>query len=169
MLNLHEVHETPNSVYLVTEYLEGGDLSQFIAKDKFISEKDIICIMCGILKGLKNETFVHRDLKPANIMLRKTSKITSNDVVIVDFGLAMYMNDLHPVFKVCGTPSFMAPEVICCKDKYTSFSIPRKCDDYGAGVIMYMLCTGQNLFNKSEYDENSILKKKLESKIEFPS
>jgi serine/threonine protein kinase len=169
MLNLYEVHETPNSVYLVTEYLEGGDLSQFISNNKLISEKDIICIMCGILKGLKNETFVHRDLKPANIMLRKTSKITSDDVVIVDFGLAVNMDDLHPVFKTCGTPGFMAPEVIHCKDKYTSFSIPRKCDVYGAGVIMYVLCTRQNLFDKSEYDENSILKKNLESKIEFPS
>ena len=169
MLNLYEVHETSNSVYLVTEYLEGGDLSQFIANNKLISEKDIICIMCGILKGLKNETFVHRDLKPANIMLRKTSIITSDDVVIVDFGLAVNMDDLHPVFKTCGTPGFMAPEVIYCKDKYTSFSIPRKCDVYGAGVIMYMLCTGQNLFDKSEYDENSILKKNLDSKIEFPS
>ena len=169
MLNLYEVHETTNSVYLLTEYLEGGDLSQFIKKNKRISEEDIISIMCGILNGLKSENFVHRDLKPANIVLRKTSHITSDDVVIVDFGLAVNKDELNPIFKRCGTPGFIAPEVIGCKDSDKSFKIPLKCDVYSAGVIMHMLCTGKNLFDKSENDTNVTFKKNLQSNIDFPS
>lgn len=169
MLNLYEVHETTNSVYLLTEYLVGGDLSQFIEENKRISEEDIISIMCGILNGLKSENFVHRDLKPANIMLRKTSHITSDDVVIVDFSFAVNKDELNPIFKKCGTPGFIAPEVIGCKDFDKSFKIPLKCDVYSAGVIMHMLCTGKNLFDKSEHNANVTFKKNLQSNIDFPS
>ena len=166
LLNMYEVHETAHSVYLVTELLEGGDLDHFTKNKDKVTEKEIVSIMCGILKGLKNDIFIHRDIKPANIMLKKSSNITADDVVIVDYGLAVKQDDLNPVFERCGTPGFIAPEVIRYTDVYSKHM---KCDVYSAGVIMHMLCTGAKLFNKTEYDSHAVLKKNMQSNIEFPN
>jgi serine/threonine protein kinase len=172
VIALHEVHETKNSIYLVMDYVEGGDLSEFISKNKKIPEAVIRIIVCGILKGLEGlekESIYHRDLKPANIMLKQTNNIIPEDVVIVDFGLAATSYDTNPIFKRCGTPGYIAPEVISMKNDNKLFQIPSKCDIYSTGVIMHMLCTGTSLFDKTEYDGNTILKKNLMSKIDFPS
>ena len=172
VIALHEVHETKNSVYLVMDYVEGGDLSEFISKNKKIPEAVIRSIVCGILKGLEgleDESIYHRDLKPANIMLKQTNKLTTEDVVIVDFGLAATSNDNNPIFKRCGTPGYIAPEVISMKNDNKLFQIPSKCDIYSTGVIMHMLCTGTSLFDKTEYDGDTILKKNLMSKVDYPS
>jgi serine/threonine protein kinase len=172
VLSLHEVHETKNSVYLVMDYVEGRDLSKFISKNKKLTEDVIKTIIYGILKGLESlveENILHRDIKPANIMLKKMTNITAEDVVIVDFGLAATSFDTDPIFKRCGTPGYIAPEVITMKSDDKPFNIPSKCDVYSTGVIMHMLCTGSSLFDKTEYDGNTILKKNLRSQVKYPS
>lgn len=172
ILNLHEVHETKNSIYLVMDYIEGGDLSQYITKHGPSSEQIVINITYGLLRGLQeleSESILHRDLKPANIMLKRHLNITPDDVVIVDFGLAADRDDKHPIFKRCGTPGFIAPEVIAIRNTGPGFKIPDKCDLYSVGVIMHILCTGKSLFDKTEYDVDTVLRKNVNSQVDYPS
>lgn len=173
LLKLYEVHETKNSIYLVFDIIEGGELAKFMeSKKNGISEPEVIQIVYGLLKGIdhmSDKTFAHRDLKPNNIMLRKSKEISSDDVIIVDFGLAASTKDTNLIYKRCGTPGYIAPEVIAAKNVEQSYSIPEKCDLYSIGVIMYVLCSGSSPFEKPDYNVDMILKKNLESKVDYPS
>lgn len=102
VVTLYEVHETKNSVYLIMELLEGGDLLSFINSGNNTT-KDFVNIAYGLLSGLdvlNQSNLFHRDIKPTNIMLRKTANITPEDVVIVDFGLAAFGHDTNFLQKV---------------------------------------------------------------------
>jgi serine/threonine protein kinase len=173
LLTLHELHETKNSIYLVFDIIGGGELAKLMdSNKKGLPEADVINIMYGLLKGLEclyDRGIAHRDLKPANIMLRKTKSITSEDVVIVDFGLAAGFTETNLIYKRCGTPGYIAPEVIAAKNVEQHYEIPRKSDIFSIGVIMYVLCAGSNPFEKSEYNVETILKKNLDSKVPYPS
>ena len=171
LLRLHEVHETKNSVYLVFDIYEGGELNKFVEKNK-LKEDQIVNLMIGLLKGLDymaDRDMAHRDLKPNNIMLKKTTNLTVHDIVIVDFGLAASFNDTNLIYKRCGTPGYIAPEVIAAKNVESFYTIPPKSDMYSIGVILYVLCAGKSPFEKPEWDVDTIIKKNLESKIDFPS
>ena len=75
--------------------------------------------MGGLLKGLAHmhsKRIMHRDLKPQNIMLRYAK---SWETVIVDFGLATWADEAEYLFVRCGTPGYVAPEIINIKDLKT--------------------------------------------------
>ena len=80
---------------------------------------------------------VHRDLKPENILLK--SKESDTDIVIADFGLSAFL-DGEIIFKRCGTPGFVAPEILEYHDGDKFYDT--KCDVFSAGVIFYILMTG---------------------------
>lgn len=173
LLQLYEVHETKNSIYLVFDNIQGGELSKLVDKRAgCMAEAEILQIVYGLLKGLDymaDRSLTHRDLKPSNIMLRKTNTTaTADDVVIVDFGLAASTKDTNHLYKRCGTPGYIAPEVIGAKHTDDCYIIPEKCDLYSVGVIMYLLCTGTHPFERPGCDAETILRRNLESKVEFP-
>lgn len=170
VVSLHEVHDTKSSVYLIMDYVEGGNLEDLIGTKHKLSEETIINITRGLLQGINSLMSVdvfHRDLKPANVMLKKTAAIKPEDVVLVDFGLAVRSCDTDPIFRRCGTPGYIAPEVISMKGE-ESYQVPVKCDIYSIGIILHMLCTGKCLFDKPGYDEDKVLKKNFQSKVDYP-
>lgn len=141
VLRLFEVYESKNSIYLILDLLKGGELIQTLKKEKtLLNELDRAKIMRSLLLGLAHihkKGVMHRDLKPENLMLRDPNCIT--DIVIVDFGLASMINidPKNMLFKKCGTPGFVAPEVFECNDNTTTYT--EKCDIFSAGVIFYIL------------------------------
>ena len=170
IITLHEVHETKNSIYLIMDLVEGRDLLSLIRNSEITLDM-IREIAYGILAGLEalsQDNIFHRDIKPANIMLRKTRDVTVNDVVIVDFGLAASSQDTKFIFKRCGTPGYIAPELISLKNVEKNFSIPLKSDVYSVGVVLYYLCTKEPLFDKSDFDCKMVLKANLQSRVVFP-
>ena len=170
MVDLKEVHETKNSIYLIMELIEGGDLLSFINSKKHVSEETFVNIAYGLLRSilfLAQNNLFHRDIKPANIMLRKTHDVQPEDIVIVDFGLAAQGSDSDFLFKRCGTPGYIAPELISMKTSEEGFEIPSKSDIYSAGVTLYYLATGQPLFDKEEYSCSRVLRENLMSRISF--
>jgi serine/threonine protein kinase len=172
LLRLYEVHETKNSAYLVFDIYEGGELIKFVETKKKLTEETIVKILIGLLRGLEymaDKNYAHRDLKPSNIMLRKTTDVTVHDVVIVDFGLAAAFDDQNLIYKRCGTPGYIAPEVIAAKNVEQYYKIPVKSDMFSIGVILYVLCAGKSPFEKPEWDVDTIIKKNMEAKVEFPS
>jgi len=80
---------------------------------------------CGVM---------HRDLKPENIMLTNKKKLYS--VKVIDFGLSAFLNDKPYLYKRCGTPGFVAPEIIVSGN---DMNYDYKCDIFSAGVILYLL------------------------------
>ena len=77
---------------------------------------------------------IHRDLKPENLLLKSTEN--NYEIVLADFGLATSLNE-EPLFKRCGTPGFVAPEILEYVDGMDFYS--DKCDVFSAGVILYLL------------------------------
>lgn len=90
---------------------------------------------------------IHRDLKPENIMFKKEK---SWDVAICDFGLATYADEQRYLFVRCGTPGFVAPEIINIRDMNTK-SEPIS-DVFSAGIIFHHLLLGVSVFEGKKYN-----------------
>ncbi|CAD8139902.1 unnamed protein product [Paramecium pentaurelia] len=155
LMKLYEVYETQNSIYMGLELLEGDllyDLQK--AKRKFTS-MEIYNIMKGLLEGLAyihEKGLMHRDLKLENILFREADNF--NSVVIADFGLATYVDQVPFIFSRCGTPGFIAPEIINLQNETQPYGVV--CDMFSLGVIFYILITGQPAFKGKSY--NTIVK-----------
>ena len=82
---------------------------------------------------LDSKGIMHRDLKPDNLILISKDDGCDYDFKIVDFGLAAYVNEKKHIFKKCGTPGYIAPEVFTTKKgRYNN-----KCDVFSAGCILH--------------------------------
>jgi serine/threonine protein kinase len=79
---------------------------------------------------------MHRDIKPENILFR-TKNYKSEDVCLVDFGLSTLVEEKQYLFFRCGTPGYVAPEVINLKDEKGKYS--QVCDVFSVGVIFHIL------------------------------
>lgn len=154
LLNLHCCFQTENRIYFVMEYISGGDLMWHIQKNRF-SAKRAKFYACEVLLGLKyfhDNGIVYRDLKLDNILLT-----TKGHIKIGDYGLCkenMWHENTTSTF--CGTPEFMAPEIVAGKN-YT-----RSVDWWAFGVLLFqmLLCQSpfkgddeDDIFNAIEHDE----------------
>ena len=138
ILKLHDLLETDHSIYMVVDLLEGGNLIDKMRNKNDITMREIIEFMKGILKALRHmheKKIMHRDLKPENILFRKEDSM--KEVILVDFGLATFVDEEEYLFSRCGTPGFVAPEVVNLKDPKGKYSC--KCDLFSIGVILHIL------------------------------
>ena len=103
---------------------------------------------------------MHRDLKPENIILRDENDF---DCVIADFGLATHCEEKEYLFVRCGTPGYVAPEIVNLKDLKAKYD--PICDLFSVGVIFHMLALGKPPFPGSEYNE--VLAQNRACKIDF--
>ena len=161
VLRLEGVYESDNSIYVVLELLTGGQLFHKIQQSNgYFSSSQVKDFMFGLLGGLKqmhSQRIMHRDLKPENIMLRESSTLSP---VIVDFGLATNVDVEKYLFFRCGTPGYVAPEIIELNE---SRHIEPECDIFSAGVIFHILLTRKAVFEGSKYEE--VYKKNKEMNI----
>jgi serine/threonine-protein kinase ULK2 len=128
--------EDEDNFYVILEYCAGGDLSNKIKKGCLSEEqaKYYMQQLISALKYLKTKNLVHRDLKPQNILLSadyKTIKLTD-----FNFARELFENELAQT--LCGSPLYMAPEIIQ-KNDYTS-----KSDLWSVGLILYEMVYGIN-------------------------
>ena len=140
LLQLYEVYESKNSVYFVVDLLEGGELLNDLKPDCMYKESRIAILLRNILEALNfvhSKNIIHRDLKPENILLR--SKNNPLDIVIADFGLAtpIYQDIKKIVFKRCGTPGYVAPEVLLYKETQDFYGA--NSDVFSVGVMFYIM------------------------------
>ncbi|CDW89285.1 serine threonine protein kinase [Stylonychia lemnae] len=145
-LKLHKVYETANKLYLLLDYLDGGNLSTFLRKRDNIKESNIKSIIEQLLLGIHfmhQQNIVHRDLKLDNILL-KSNKNGKYEIRIADFGLATQLKQGEHRYDKCGTPTYIAPEIL------RDGELTLKSDLFSLGSIMFNLCTGQYLFDLAE-------------------
>lgn len=126
------------SLYIVTDYCEGGDLSSRIRrnslKSSYFTEEEILdwfVQICLALKHVHDKKILHRDIKCQNIFLTR-----GNIVKLGDFGIAKILQNTVELAKSCvGTPYYLSPEI--CENKlYDS-----KSDVWALGCVLYELAT----------------------------
>ncbi|XP_006885665.1 PREDICTED: serine/threonine-protein kinase 33 [Elephantulus edwardii] len=149
IIHLEQVLETPKQMYLVMELCEDGELKEILDKKGHFSENEtrwIIQSLASAIAYLHDKDIVHRDLKLENIMV-KSSFIDANNemnlnIKVSDFGLAVKKHGRSEAMMqtTCGTPVYMAPEVINAHD------YSHQCDIWSIGVIMYLLLCGEPPF-----------------------
>jgi serine/threonine protein kinase len=135
----------------VVELLEGGQLYDKIkGKYKFKAAEVRVIVHC-ILQGLREmhgKRLMHRDLKPENLIFRAEG---TWECVIADFGLAEFSDAQDYLFVRCGTPGYVAPEVINIKDMKTKYE--PICDIFSLGLIFHILLLGVSAFPGKTYNE----------------
>jgi len=131
----HDFH-APTEIFLVMELVSGGDFFDLISENIKFDEEDASLYMrdlCSGLDYLHQRKIVHRDIKPENLMVCE-SPDGSHILKLADFGLAM--NVTEPIFTICGTPTYVAPEIL------TEKGYGLEVDVWAAGVILYIMLCG---------------------------
>ena len=159
IVKLHNViiDKKYDNIYLVFDYYPLGDLAKFLNKRclKEIYAQNYIRQLSKGLKYLYQNSIIHRDLKPQNILVTETYNIK-----ITDFGFARYFDSDIMIQTMCGSPIYMAPEIMKHK-KYNN-----KSDLWSVGIIMYEMLTGHPPFRAKNILE--LLRKIKTQKLELP-
>uniref|UniRef100_A0A1A8GKF0 non-specific serine/threonine protein kinase n=2 Tax=Nothobranchius korthausae TaxID=1143690 RepID=A0A1A8GKF0_9TELE len=144
---LYDVQEMPSSVFLVMEYCNGGDLADYLQAKGTLREDTLRVFLQQIaaaMRILHSKGIIHRDLKPQNILLsyvgRKKSNISGIRIKIADFGFARYLQSNMMAATLCGSPMYMAPEVIM------SQNYDAKADLWSIGTVIYQCLVGKPPF-----------------------
>ncbi|XP_074388197.1 5'-AMP-activated protein kinase catalytic subunit alpha-1-like isoform X4 [Zonotrichia albicollis] len=135
IIKLYQVISTPTDIFMVMEYVSGGELFDYICKNGRLDEKESRHLFQQILSGVDychRHMVVHRDLKPENVLLD-----AHMNAKIADFGLSNMMSDGEFLRTSCGSPNYAAPEVISGR-LYAGPEV----DIWSSGVILYALLCG---------------------------
>ncbi|XP_063271195.1 serine/threonine-protein kinase DCLK2 isoform X2 [Prinia subflava] len=163
IIMLVEEMDTPTELYLVMELVKGGDLFDAITSSTKYTERDgsaMVYNLASALKYLHGLNIVHRDIKPENLLVCEYSDGTKS-LKLGDFGLATVVEG--PLYTVCGTPTYVAPEIIA----ETGYGL--KVDIWAAGVITYILLCGFPPFRSENNLQEDLFDQILVGKLEFPS
>jgi len=134
-------------MFLILEYVQGGELFNLILERKSISEIDtrfIFWQLFSATKYLHDRNIVHRDLKPENVLIANKDLL---HVKITDFGLAVNIKRDKSLNTQCGTFNYVAPEILTPSD---SRAYDSQCDLWSLGVILYVCLSGYPPFSESE-------------------
>ena len=144
IVRLFDVLRSQNNIYLVLEYCPSGDLRKLIGRGRGLQESQVRSFTRQLGEGLRylrQNGIVHRDLKPGNILQARSSSGRDPVLKIADFGLARHMGPQSMAATWCGTPVYMAPEVLSAA-KYSASA-----DLWSVGVILHEMATGKRPFS----------------------
>ncbi|KTG43906.1 hypothetical protein cypCar_00021087 [Cyprinus carpio] len=142
---LEDIYESSNHLYLIMQLVSGGELFDRIVEKGFYTEKDASTLIRQVLDAvnyLHSMGIVHRDLKPENLLYFNPQD--GSKIMISDFGLSKMEGTGDVMSTACGTPGYVAPEVLAQKP------YSKAVDCWSIGVIAYILLCGYPPF----YDEN---------------
>ncbi|XP_058621277.1 ribosomal protein S6 kinase alpha-3 isoform X5 [Onychostoma macrolepis] len=156
IVKLHYAFQTEGKLYLILDFLRGGDLFTRLSKEVMFTEEDVKFYLAELalaLDHLHGLGIIYRDLKPENILLDEEGHIK-----LTDFGLSKESIDHeNKAYSFCGTVEYMAPEVVNRRGHTYS------ADWWSYGVLMFEMLTGTLPFQGKDRKETMtmILKAKL--------
>jgi tRNA A-37 threonylcarbamoyl transferase component Bud32 len=138
IIKLFKTIHTVKQIYLIMEYMGSSSLYDYTCfKNKFrVPEeecRDIFKKICSSIKYCHSKNVIHRDIKMENILINK-----NNIVKLIDFGFSIVCAADEKLSMFCGTPSYMAPEIVG-KKPY----LGKPADVWALGILLYKLLTGQ--------------------------
>ena len=156
LVQLYSVIETTEKIYLITEYIKGKELFDYIVMKKKLSEIESCIFFQQLISGIEylhKIKYVHRDIKPENLLIKENNK----ELTIVDFGLSIsYINSNRNLLtSACGSPSYAAPEMLN-SDKYNGPPV----DIWSCGIVLYAMLCGYLPF-EDENNNNDVLYDKI--------
>jgi serine/threonine-protein kinase len=139
IVTVFDVSEHDGTPFLVMEYVPGRTLQSILLSGERMDlnrVRDLGAQLAGALAYAHENGVIHRDIKPANILVTNDGRIK-----IADFGVAKLIESQLTVSgRLLGTPAFMAPE------QFTGMPIDRRADLFAAGVVLYLMATGEKPF-----------------------
>ncbi|KAK1758555.1 kinase-like domain-containing protein [Echria macrotheca] len=160
ILQLLDLWENRHDIYLVTEFVENGDLFDYINWHGPIAEEEAMWYFRQIMAAIDychSLNICHRDLKPENILLKGDGTIK-----IADFGMAaLHQNNSHRLRTACGSPHYAAPELLR-HQHYQGSTV----DIWSMGVILYAMLCGCQPFD--DEDVETMLRKAMRAEYELP-
>lgn len=162
IISLEDKITEGGKTYLILELVTGGELFDRIVKKSHYGEKECAELVGTIIQALgflHERGIVHRDLKPENLLYQDESD--DSQIKIADFGLAKLASDKEAMQTACGTPGYVAPEVLKCEPYGAAV------DMWGMGVITYILLCGFPPFY--EEDMPKLFQQIINAQYDFPS
>jgi len=163
IVTLHELFDTPNHLHMIIDLLSGGELFDRIVEKGHFSEKSAASIIRQItnsLDYLHSNNIVHRDLKPENLLYVDKE---GERIMLVDFGLAKQIKGANSLSTPCGSPAYVAPEVLERKP------YGAEVDWWSLGVILYILLCGFPPFHDEHNNLKRLYKKIKKGNFQFVS
>ena len=142
IVKILETFETNEYMLIIMEYINGGNLYSFVKKRRKLSEQTAKMLFWQIIQGIQymhSVGVVHRDIKLENILID-----LYNNVKICDFGIGKVLPqcdyDTYSLYEQCGTPMYIAPEILLStSDKgYKPFPV----DMWSSGIVLYIMLSG---------------------------
>ncbi|KAL9101363.1 MAG: hypothetical protein Q9163_003365 [Psora crenata] len=151
MLCLKDTFIEEDGVYLVLELAPEGELFNYIVLKQKLTEEEARKVFIQLFQGIQylhERNIVHRDIKPENILLADKDLT----IKVADFGLAKIIGEESFTTTLCGTPSYVAPEILenSRHRKYT-----RAVDVWSLGVVLYICLCGFPPFSDELYSEEN--------------
>ncbi|CAG9317927.1 unnamed protein product [Blepharisma stoltei] len=146
IIKLYEIRETPLGAHLILEYFNGCSLEDYVKHRRKLEEYDVADIFKQILSAISYchmLKIAHRDIKLGNILID-----SHKQVKMIDFGFATHTLRRKKFSVNCGTPYYMAPEIVL-KKTYD----PLAADIWAMGVCLYVMLTGEEPFRGKNQKE----------------
>ncbi|KAI0013348.1 checkpoint kinase 2-like protein [Xylariaceae sp. FL0662B] len=147
VLCLKDTFDEKNAVYVVLELAPEGELFNYIVMKQKLTEDETRKLFIQLFQGIKylhDRNIVHRDIKPENILLIDKDP----HVKLADFGLAKIIGEESFTTTLCGTPSYVAPEILA-EGRHRKYT--KAVDIWSLGVVLYICLCGFPPFSDELY------------------
>lgn len=164
IMTLDDTIETSDRFYLISEHIQGGELFERIVGKVCYTEKearDTIKILLSAIAYCHDHRIVHRDLKPENLLL--TCMEDDSNIKVADFGLAREVPEGTTLDTVCGTPTYVAPEILEMEGYGLGVDI------WSIGIITFILLCGYPPFRSDDADLSALFHQIKYEAFEFKS
>ena len=159
IVQLYEILETAQHIFIIMEYCEGQDIMDYILARTRLSEEESLKYFQQLINALyylHSQNITHRDIKIDNLLLDKNL-----DLKLIDFGLSTKYRDDKLLNQPCGTVVYAAPEVLDCKEYHGMLA-----DVWSSGIVLFGMLSGFLPFGDPDDEVNKKLV--LQGRIEIP-